>query len=62
VELRFDEVRLDVGGFDRAAVDEAFLGYTGWKSSLLINLGHGDRAALHPRLPRLSFEEACRIA
>jgi 3-hydroxypropanoate dehydrogenase len=51
-----------MGGFDRAAVDEAFLGGTGWKSILLVNLGYGDRAALHPRLPRLSFEEACRIA
>jgi 3-hydroxypropanoate dehydrogenase len=50
-----------MGGFERAAVDAAFLGGTGWKSILLVNLGHGDRAALHPRLPRLSFEEACRI-
>jgi 3-hydroxypropanoate dehydrogenase len=28
---------------------------------LLVNLGYGDRAALFPRLPRLSFEEACRV-
>jgi hypothetical protein len=27
----------------------------------MTNLGYGDRSALHPRLPRLSFEEACRI-
>jgi 3-hydroxypropanoate dehydrogenase len=33
-----------------------------WKSILLINLGHGDPAKLYPRNPRLSFEEACRIA
>jgi 3-hydroxypropanoate dehydrogenase len=50
-----------MGGFDRAAVDAAFLGGSPWKSILLVNLGYGDRSALHPRLPRLSFEDACRI-
>jgi 3-hydroxypropanoate dehydrogenase len=50
-----------MGGFDRAAVDAAFLGGSPWKSVLLVNLGYGDRSALHPRLPRLSFEEACRV-
>jgi 3-hydroxypropanoate dehydrogenase len=50
-----------MGGFDRAAVDEAFLRGTGWKSILLVNMGYGDHSALYPRLPRLSFAEACRI-
>ena len=55
---------LDVGpmsGFDRAKVDAAFLAGTTWRSNFLCNLGHGDRAGLEPRAPRLSFDEACRI-
>ncbi|HEY8078607.1 MAG TPA: malonic semialdehyde reductase [Labilithrix sp.] len=51
-----------LGGFDRAAVDAAFLEGTGWKSIMLVNLGYGDRATLHPRLPRLAFDEAARFA
>jgi len=55
---------LDCGpmsGFDRETVDGAFLGGYGWKSNFLINLGHGDPAALMPRNPRLDFDEACLI-
>ncbi|HEX7666784.1 MAG TPA: malonic semialdehyde reductase [Polyangiaceae bacterium] len=50
-----------MGGFDRAKVDDAFLGELGWKSLLLINLGYGDESGLFPRNPRLSFEDAARI-
>jgi len=28
----------------------------------LINLGYGDREKLHPRLPRLRFDQACKLA
>lgn len=55
---------LDAGpmsGFDRKAVDAAFLDGTSWKSDLLINLGYGDPAGVKPRLPRLDFDDACRI-
>jgi 3-hydroxypropanoate dehydrogenase len=55
---------LDCGpmsGFDPAAIEAAFLMDTGWKVNFLCNLGHGDASALHPRLPRLSFEEACKL-
>ena len=55
---------LDVGpmaGFDKVAVDAAFLKDSGWKSSLLVNLGYGDASKLFPRGPRLSFDEAARI-
>ena len=31
------------------------------KSNFLCNLGYGDPAGLHPRLPRLGFEEVCRV-
>ena len=50
-----------MGGFDRAKVDEAFLGELGWKSLLLINLGYGDDSGLFPRNPRMSFEDGARI-
>jgi 3-hydroxypropanoate dehydrogenase len=55
---------LDCGpmsGFDRAKVDEAFLAERGWKSNFLVNIGHGDASALHPRAPRLGFDEACLL-
>jgi 3-hydroxypropanoate dehydrogenase len=55
---------LDAGplsGFDRQKVDASFLQGTNWKSNFLINLGKGDPSKLFGRLPRLSFDEACRI-
>ena len=55
---------LDCGpmsGFDNAKVDAAFFAGTTVKSNFLCNLGHGDASKLHPRAPRLSFDEACRI-
>jgi len=53
-----------MSGFDNAGVDRAFFGDTpNIKSNFLINLGYGDASRdLFPRSPRLSFEEACRIA
>jgi 3-hydroxypropanoate dehydrogenase len=56
---------LDCGpmsGFNNAMVDAAFFAGTTVKSNFLCNLGHGDVSKLYPRNPRLSFEEACRIA
>jgi 3-hydroxypropanoate dehydrogenase len=57
---------LDCGpmsGFDNAGVDQAFFAGTTVKSNFLINIGYGDSSRdLFPRSPRLSFDEACRIA
>lgn len=56
---------LDAGpmtGFDPAKVDEAFFAGTALRSNFLVNLGYGDTAGLFPRSPRLSFDEAARIA
>lgn len=56
---------LDAGpmsGFDNAKVDEAFFAGTAIKSNFLVNLGYGDPAGVFPRLPRLPFDEAARIA
>ena len=56
---------LDCGpmsGFDAAKVDAAFWGGTTVKTNFIVNLGHGDASKLFPRSPRLTFEEACRVA
>jgi 3-hydroxypropanoate dehydrogenase len=55
---------LDVGpmsGFDNAKVDETFFKGTSWKSNFLCNIGTGDSSKVHPRGPRLSFEQSCKI-
>jgi 3-hydroxypropanoate dehydrogenase len=68
---------LDCGpmsGFDNNKVDQEFFGagleangecqeYSPGRlmSNFLCNLGYGDPSGLHPRLPRLSFEEACKL-
>jgi 3-hydroxypropanoate dehydrogenase len=64
-----------MSGFDNAKVDQEFFaagkpcfgcdqeffpeGHV--KSNFLCNLGYGDPASLHPRLPRLPFNEACSL-
>lgn len=50
-----------IGGFDRALVDAEFFAGSTWRSSFLLNLGHADHGALHPRQPRLAFDVACRV-
>ena len=56
---------LDAGpmsGFDNAKVDLAFFEDSSWKSNFLCNIGYGDATKLHPRGPRLDFDQACIIA
>ena len=64
-----------MSGFDHSKVDDEFFaagkpcfgcdqefvseGHV--KSNFLCNLGYGDPAGLHPRLPRLTFGEACSL-
>jgi 3-hydroxypropanoate dehydrogenase len=64
-----------MSGFDNAKVDEEFFPASGGsepsaddvkpasrlRSNFLCNLGYGDPAGLHPKGPRLEFEEACRL-
>ena len=55
---------LDCGpmsGFSKQAIDDAFYAGSSWKSDFLMNIGYGDKAQLHPRGARLSFEQACEI-
>jgi len=57
-------VGLDCGplsGFDPAKVNAEFFPEGKWKVNFLCNLGYGDRSKLHPRNPRLEFDEACRV-
>jgi 3-hydroxypropanoate dehydrogenase len=54
---------LDCGpmsGFDAAKVDAAFFPDGRWRTNFLLNIGYGDRDRLHPRLPRLAFDEVAR--
>jgi 3-hydroxypropanoate dehydrogenase len=54
---------LDCGpmsGFDAARIDAEFFGGA-VRVNFVCNLGFGDRSSLLPRLPRLSFEQACSI-
>ena len=50
-----------MGGFDRSGVDKEFFAGTAIKSNFLCAMGHGNPAVLHPRAPRLSFDQACKI-
>jgi 3-hydroxypropanoate dehydrogenase len=64
-----------MSGFDNAKVDEEFFPPAPGseeamdevkpagrlRSNFLCNLGYGDPRGLHPRGPRLEFEEACRL-
>jgi 3-hydroxypropanoate dehydrogenase len=55
---------LDCGpmsGFDADKLNAEFFPDGKWKVNLLCNLGYGDPGKLHPRNPRLTFEEASVI-
>jgi 3-hydroxypropanoate dehydrogenase len=55
---------LDCGpmsGFDAAKVNAEFFPDGKWKANFICNLGYGDHSKVHPRSPRLDFEEACVV-
>jgi 3-hydroxypropanoate dehydrogenase len=55
---------LDIGamsGFDPKLLNKTFFSENKWKVNFLINLGYGDGEKSHKRLPRLTFEQACKI-
>ena len=57
-------VGLDVGGmsgFDNAKVDAEFFPDGRVKSNFLCNIGHGDASKVMAKLPRLEFDEACKL-
>jgi 3-hydroxypropanoate dehydrogenase len=56
---------LDCGpmsGFNNEAVDREFFADTQIKSNFICSIGYGSDENLHPRNPRLTFEEAGRVA
>lgn len=56
---------LDCGpmsGFDAAKMDTTFWAGSSVRTNFVCTLGQGDPAQLMPRSPRLSFDEACRLA
>ena len=57
-------IGLDCGpmsGFNNQKVDEVFFPDGDIKSNFICAIGSGDASKLFDRLPRLSFEETCRI-
>ena len=55
---------LDCGpmsGFDVGGLKGEFFDGSAVEPNFLCNLGYGDESALHPRSPRLTFDEACSI-
>ncbi|MEN7341920.1 MAG: malonic semialdehyde reductase [Pseudomonadota bacterium] len=55
---------LDCGpmsGYDPIGLDAEIWPDGQCRSNFLCNLGYGDASALHPRLPRLDFADACEV-
>ncbi|HTX42920.1 MAG TPA: malonic semialdehyde reductase [Acidobacteriaceae bacterium] len=55
---------LDCGpmsGFDAEKVNAEFFPDGKWKANFLVNLGYGDATKLHPRNPRLDWDEAVKV-
>lgn len=55
---------LDCGpmsGFNRETLEQEFFPDGRWKANFLCNLGYGTEEGLHPRNPRLRFDQACLI-
>jgi 3-hydroxypropanoate dehydrogenase len=50
-----------MSGFHNSILDEAFFKGTTWRANFICTIGYGDDSKLHPRDPRLSFEEACQL-
>jgi 3-hydroxypropanoate dehydrogenase len=51
-----------MSGFDADKVNAAFFAGTSVKVNFVCGLGYGDPSKLFERSPRLSFDEACRLA
>lgn len=51
-----------MSGFDNAGVDREFFAGTRVRSNFLCSLGYANPELVHPRAPRLTFDEAGRLA
>ena len=58
-------VGLDTGpmsGFDAEMVGKTFLSDTpDFKANMLCNIGYGDASGMYPRLPKLGYDQVCRV-
>lgn len=50
-----------MSGFNAEKINEAFFAGTPVRVNFVCSLGYGDTSKLHPRGPRLDFDEACSI-
>lgn len=50
-----------ISGFHNGIIDETFFADGRFKSNFLCCLGYGDTEGLHPRGPRLEFDEVCEV-
>lgn len=50
-----------MSGFDGDAINKAFFEGTNHKVNFISTLGYRSKDEEHPRLPRLEFDEACKI-
>ena len=50
-----------MSGFDPIKLETAFFQGTHWKVDFICNLGYAQGEPKYPRLPRLQFDEACRV-
>jgi 3-hydroxypropanoate dehydrogenase len=50
-----------MSGFNADKMNQAFFAGTSVKVNFVCSLGYGDPSKLHPRGPRLSFDDACKF-
>jgi 3-hydroxypropanoate dehydrogenase len=50
-----------MSGFDLSQVNAAFFAGTSYRANFICTLGYGDPSRIHPRAPRLTFEETNTI-
>jgi hypothetical protein len=56
-----DEQLRQIIGFNAERINESFFAGTPMKVNFVFSLGYGNASKLHPRGPRLLFEESCKI-
>lgn len=57
----FDHAKVDAEFFPASELPQAHFADSRIRTNFLCNLGYGDPQSLHPRGPRLSFEQACQL-
>ncbi len=50
-----------MSGFDPAKINDTFFAGTEYKINFICNLGYRASDETNPRLPRLDFDEACKL-